>query len=62
MRWKLKNMKSNTMLTIFAIVATFGLVAVVAVEVLSIAQEAEARGCSSTSPAANASKTRCFRP
>jgi hypothetical protein len=61
-RWKLKNVKSDTMLTIFVIVAALGLVAVVAVQVISIAQESEARGCPGTSPAANASKTRCFRP
>jgi hypothetical protein len=59
-RWKLKNVKSDTMLTIFVIVAALGLVAVVAVQVISIAQEAEARGCPLTTPGANASKGRCF--
>ena len=54
--------KSETILAIFVIVAALGLVAVVAVQVISIAQEAEARGCPAASPAANASKTRCFRP
>jgi hypothetical protein len=39
-------MNTETMLTIFAIVAALGLVTIVAVEVLSIVQEAEAtRGC-----------------
>jgi hypothetical protein len=37
-------MNTETMLTIFVIVAAIGLVAVVAVEVISMAQEAEARG------------------
>lgn len=61
MRWKLKNVKSDTMLTIFVIVAALGLVAVVvAVQVISITQEAEARGCPLTTPGANASKGRCF--
>jgi hypothetical protein len=55
-------MNTETLLTIFVIIAALGLVAVVAVEVLSIAEEANAKGCPGTSPAANASKTRCFRP
>lgn len=49
-------------LVIFALVAALGLVTVVAVDVMLTAQEAEARGCSAASTAANASKTRCFRP
>ncbi len=49
------------MLVIFALVAALGLVTVVAVDVMLTMQEAEARGCSATSPAANASKTRCLR-
>jgi hypothetical protein len=56
-------MNTETMLTIFAIVAALGLVTIVAVEALSIAQEAEAtRGCPAGTPAANASKGRCFMP
>jgi hypothetical protein len=56
-------MNTEAMLTIFAIVAALGLVTVVAVEALSIAQEAEAtRGCPAGTPAANASKGRCFMP
>jgi hypothetical protein len=39
-------MNTEIMLTIFAIVAALGLVAVIAVEVIGIEQEAEAsRGC-----------------
>ena len=53
-------MDTETMLTIFAIVAALGLVTVVAVEVLSIVQEAEAVGCRN-GVAANASKGRCLR-
>ena len=59
-------MNTDTMLTIFAIVAALGLVTVVAVEVLSIVQEAEAvpgggGGCP-PGPAFNASKGRCIHP
>ena len=65
MSWKLKNVKSDTMLTIFVIVAAFGLVAVVAVDVHSIGQEADASGCENAlpnviPPGINASKGRCF--
>ena len=49
------------MLTIFAIVAALGLVIVVAIEVLYIAQEVEAVGCPVTKPGANASEGRCVR-
>jgi hypothetical protein len=57
-------MNTETTLAIFAIVAALGLVAVVAVDVSSIAQQqAQAkqppgRGCEFT-PGGNASKTRC---
>ncbi|MDQ3868014.1 MAG: hypothetical protein M3250_00470 [Thermoproteota archaeon] len=54
-------MNTEIMLAIFAIVAAFGLAAVVAVEVLSIGQEADAVGCKN-SRAFNASKGRCFQP
>jgi hypothetical protein len=56
-------MDTNTMLTIFAIVAALGLVTIVAVDALSIVQEAEARGCENAqvvTPGINASKGRCF--
>jgi len=55
-------MNTEAMLTISAIIAAFGIVTVVAVEALSIVQEAEARGCPVSTPAANASKTRCIHP
>jgi hypothetical protein len=49
-------------LVIFALVAALGLVTVVAVDLILTMQEAEARGCPASSPAANASLGRCFRP
>jgi hypothetical protein len=49
-------------LVIFALVAAFGLVTVVAVDIIITAQEAEAKGCPVGTPAPNASRTRCFRP
>jgi hypothetical protein len=48
-------------LVIFALVAAFGLVTVVAVDIMLTAQEAEAKGCN-RSVAFNASKGRCFHP
>jgi hypothetical protein len=54
------NMQSTMVL--FALIAVLGLVTVVAVDLILSMQEVEARGCSLTSPAANASKTRCVRP
>ena len=55
---------NNTTFAVIAIVSALALLGVVAVTVASITlqQEAEARGCSATSPAANASKLRCIRP
>jgi hypothetical protein len=60
-------MNRETQLAIFAIVAALGLVAVVTVEVASMAQEAEARGCDSSFPNSgvggvgfNASQGRCL--
>jgi hypothetical protein len=44
---------------LFALVAAFGLVTVVAVDIMLTAQEAEAKGCN-RSIAANASKGRTF--
>jgi hypothetical protein len=54
---------NNEILVILAVVLALGLVVVVAVDILE--QQAQAArpigaGCSGTSPAANASKTRCF--
>jgi hypothetical protein len=47
-------------LVIFALVAAFGLVTVVAVDIMLTAQEAEAVGCKN-SRAFNASQGRCLR-
>jgi hypothetical protein len=54
-------METNSMLVIFALVAALGLVTVVAVDIILTAQEAEAKGCR-TSTAVNASKGRCIQP
>ena len=55
-------MDTQKMLVIFALVAALGLVTVVAVDLILTMQEAEARGCSGTRPAFNASQQRCFHP
>jgi hypothetical protein len=60
------NSSSNYNLAIIALVAALGLLGVVVVTVVTIPlQQADAArpvgaGCPGTSPAANASKTRCF--
>ena len=57
-------MDTQTTMVIFAILAAFGLITVVAVDILLTAQEAEAqkpRGCN-RSVAANASQGRCVEP
>ena len=54
-------METNSTLIIFAIIAALGLVTVVAVDIMLTTQEAEAKGCSGTSPAFNASQQRCFK-
>ena len=56
-------MNTETTLAIFAIVVALGIVGVIVVESISIAQQAQAkqplgRGCEFT-PGGNASKTRC---
>ena len=53
-------MNVETTVVLFALMAVLGLVTVVAVDIMLTSQEAEARGCSGTSPALNASKGRCF--
>lgn len=53
-------METQTAIVLFALVAAFGLVTVVAVDIIVTAQEAEAAGCR-TSVAVNASKGRCFK-
>ncbi len=52
-------MNNETQLIIFAIVAMVGLVAVFAIEIVPLENQADARGCN-TSIAFNASKGRCF--
>jgi hypothetical protein len=57
-------METHTAIVLFALVAAFGLVTVVAVDIILAAQEAEAqkpRGCN-RSVAANASQGRCVEP
>ena len=57
-------MDTQTTVVIFAILIAFGLITVVAVDILLTAQEAEAqkpRGCN-RSVAANASQGRCVEP
>mgnify|MGYP006264336771 CR=1 FL=1 len=51
---------SNSMFALMAIVAIMGLVELVAVDILTEIQNAEAKGCSVDSPAFNASKGRCI--
>jgi hypothetical protein len=46
---------------IFAILAAFGLVAIVAVDIVLITQEVEAKGCKNSN-AANKSEGRCVDP
>jgi Flp pilus assembly protein CpaB len=53
-------MEIHTAIVLFALVAAFGLVTVVAVDIILAAQEAEAVGCR-TSTAVNASKGRCLK-
>jgi hypothetical protein len=53
-------MNIESTIVLFALVAALGLVTVVAVDIILTAQEAEAKGCR-TSTAFNASKGRCLR-
>jgi hypothetical protein len=57
--YQIVSIESNIVL--FAVVAALGLVTAVAVDIVLTAQEAEAKGCR-TSTAFNASKGRCFHP
>jgi hypothetical protein len=50
---------TTTTLAIFAVVAAMGLIGIVGVQILSVPEDAEARGCNN-SVAFNASKGRCF--
>jgi hypothetical protein len=57
-------METQTALVLFSLVAAFGLVGVVVIDIMLTAQEAEAqkpRGCN-RSVAANASQGRCVEP
>ena len=49
----------DTITTVFAVALVIGLLAAPAIQ---LQQQAEAKGCPLTNPAANASKTRCFHP
>jgi hypothetical protein len=58
-------MNQQTSMAVIAIVAALALFGVVAITIVTIPiqlQQAEARGCSPTTPAFNASQGRCFRP
>jgi hypothetical protein len=57
-------MNNNTTFVVIAIVsapALFGVVMVTVAETIQLQQQAEAAGCSTATPAVNASKGRCFR-
>jgi hypothetical protein len=49
----------DTITTVLAVALVIGLLVAPAIQ---LQQQAEAKGCPLTSPAANASKTRCFHP
>jgi hypothetical protein len=57
-----KDSQKITSIAIIAIVAALALFGVVVLTVVTISQEAEARGCPTSTPGINASKGRCFRP
>ena len=52
---------NSSIIIVFAVVAALGLVSVVAVDIMLPTQEAEAKGCRTTSVAANASLGRCIK-
>jgi hypothetical protein len=54
-------MSVDTVVVLYAIATIFGLVGVVVIDSILTTQEAEAKGCSGTSPAFNASQGRCFK-
>ncbi len=62
-----QSMNTETQLIIFAIVAMVGLTAVLAIEIVPLSKQAEAKGCANAnapgggSIAYNASKGRCFQ-
>jgi hypothetical protein len=53
---------SIAVIAILSALALLGVVVVLAVTTLPTLQLAEAKGCSTATPAVNASKGRCFRP
>jgi hypothetical protein len=53
-------MRQDNLIALISLVAVLGLVTVVAVDIIMTTQEAEAKGCR-TSTAFNASKGRCLR-
>jgi hypothetical protein len=55
-------MSIQTTVVIFAILAAFGLVAIVAVDIVFTTQEAEAKGCVPGGTGFNASQGKCFKP
>ena len=55
-------MDTQTTMVIFAILAAFGLITVVAVDILLDTQEAEAKGCQPGGTGYNASLGRCLKP
>ena len=56
------SMNVETVVVLFAIAAIFGLVGLVAVDIMLTKQEAEAKGCSGGGTGFNASKGKCFKP
>jgi hypothetical protein len=59
--YALPSMSTQMNMTVIAIVAALALFGVVAITVVAMPQEADARGCNN-SIAFNASKGRCFQP
>ena len=55
-------MDTQTTMVIFAILAAFGLVAIIAVDIVFITQEAEAKGCTPGGTGYNASQGKCDKP
>jgi hypothetical protein len=58
---KTDSTETNSILIMFALIAAFGLVTVVAVDIMLTAQEADARGCRPGSTGSNASQGRCVQ-
>ena len=55
-------MNTQTTMVILAIMAAFGLIAIVTVDVVLTMQEAEAKGCTPGGTGFNASKGKCDKP